>query len=129
MTKKLTRIPNEEIEKIEDTLAEMNRNAISITPYDVVKAGADAQLAHCQKEHDQAVKEERQALIAKILWRINEREQVVAAPCIFCGYDGGGYWQDHTHSKDCPFYEIGGVMERIKALKRCESPEGIKEEK
>lgn len=34
------------------------------------------------------------------------------APCIFCGFNGGGYWQAGTHSPKCPWYKIGGAAER-----------------
>jgi hypothetical protein len=36
------------------------------------------------------------------------------SPCLFCGYNGQGYYQAHTHAKDCPWYEVGGLEERIK---------------
>jgi len=26
------------------------------------------------------------------------------APCIFCGYDGPGFYQNDTHDKSCPYY-------------------------
>lgn len=41
--------------------------------------------------------------------------------CLFCGYNGEGYWQHHTHTRNCPWYEIGGFQERAEAL-----PEVIK---
>uniref|UniRef100_A0A6M3KX25 Uncharacterized protein n=1 Tax=viral metagenome TaxID=1070528 RepID=A0A6M3KX25_9ZZZZ len=40
------------------------------------------------------------------------RHDVLDAPCIFCGYNGVGYWQGKTHSKECPWYETGGGYER-----------------
>jgi hypothetical protein len=39
-------------------------------------------------------------------------ERLLSAPCGFCGYNGPGYYQAHTHAPDCPFYEIGGKAER-----------------
>ena len=44
------------------------------------------------------------------------RHDVLGAPCIFCGYNGVGYWQGKTHSKECPWYETGGGYERKEAL-------------
>lgn len=38
------------------------------------------------------------------------------APCIFCGYNGDGYYQSGTHSKDCPWHNVGGDSERYGAL-------------
>jgi hypothetical protein len=32
---------------------------------------------------------------------------ILAGPCVFCGYNGAGYWQAGTHSKDCPFHSVG----------------------
>lgn len=48
-----------------------------------------------------------------MLFKINE---ILDAPCIFCGYNGPNYWQPHTHNKSCPFFEIGGDREREHAL-------------
>jgi hypothetical protein len=42
-------------------------------------------------------------------------DKILEAPCIFCGYNGSGYWQLHTHKKSCPFFEIGGKEERSEA--------------
>lgn len=41
---------------------------------------------------------------------------VNAAPCLFCGYNGSGYWKAGTHEKDCPFHKVGGIEERRAAL-------------
>ena len=45
-----------------------------------------------------------------------ELYEILDAPCCFCGYNGPGYYQAHTHSENCPFYEIGGGEERKHAL-------------
>lgn len=34
------------------------------------------------------------------------------APCVFCGYNGHGYFQVGTHSKSCPWHYIGGEADR-----------------
>ena len=39
------------------------------------------------------------------------------APCIFCGYNGPGYWQAGTHSLECPWHGIGGFDERKSMLR------------
>lgn len=41
-----------------------------------------------------------------------EMSQLLAAECVFCGYNGEGYWQVGTHAKDCPWFNIGGEAER-----------------
>ena len=43
-------------------------------------------------------------------------EKLINAPCVFCGYDGTGYWQKYTHDKSCPFYRVGGESGRKEAL-------------
>ena len=40
-------------------------------------------------------------------------EGLLKAPCRVCGYNGPGYYQAGTHSKDCFFYTIGGLEERV----------------
>jgi len=39
-------------------------------------------------------------------------EWLLAAPCIFCGYNGPGYYQAKTHKKHCYWYYVGGLQER-----------------
>ena len=43
-------------------------------------------------------------------------DELLDAPCIFCNYNGQGYYQAHTHKVWCPFYEIGGDIERENAI-------------
>ena len=38
------------------------------------------------------------------------------APCKFCGYEGEGYYQRHTHKLGCKWFEVGGMQERAKVL-------------
>ena len=38
--------------------------------------------------------------------------EILAAPCIFCGYDGQAYWQVGTHDKNCPWHKWGWKIER-----------------
>ncbi len=38
--------------------------------------------------------------------------ETLNAPCIYCGYNGAGYWQAGTHSKDCRWHSVGGACER-----------------
>lgn len=39
------------------------------------------------------------------------------APCVFCGYNGAGYWQSGTHGEHCPWHDLGGEAQRIASLK------------
>jgi len=42
---------------------------------------------------------------------------LLEAPCIFCGYNGPGYWQAGTHTLDCPWHGIGCLSERAAMLR------------
>lgn len=44
-------------------------------------------------------------------------EALLAAPCVFCGYNGPGYWQPITHRPECPWYHLGGGFERSVSLR------------
>lgn len=39
-------------------------------------------------------------------------DNLLWAPCVFCGYIGDKYWQPLSHAKDCPWYTVGGEQER-----------------
>ena len=39
-------------------------------------------------------------------------KELLDAPCVFCGYNGAGYWQRGTHDPRCPVHDIGGQFER-----------------
>ena len=45
-------------------------------------------------------------------------ELVEYAPCVFCGYNGAGFYQAGTHAKDCPWYTVGGGEERSVMLRK-----------
>lgn len=53
------------------------------------------------------------------------RGDITTAPCIFCGYSGARYWQRHSHSIDCPWYEVGGAQEREDIIKRLKNIEEL----
>lgn len=38
------------------------------------------------------------------------------APCVFCGYDGAGYWQTGTHANGCVWRCVGGRSTRRASL-------------
>ncbi len=40
------------------------------------------------------------------------------APCLWCGYNGEGYWQPTTHEPTCPWHNVGGRFNRVVALDR-----------
>lgn len=37
---------------------------------------------------------------------------LLSAPCLFCGYNGAGYWQAGMHAEECPWHVIAGSYER-----------------
>ena len=43
-------------------------------------------------------------------------KKLIDAECVFCRYNGIGYWQPDTHSADCPWHGIGGSSERLKLI-------------
>jgi hypothetical protein len=47
-----------------------------------------------------------------------ELEHLLSAPCLWCGYNGSGYWQEGSHDQACPWHKIGGVGEREQVLKK-----------
>jgi hypothetical protein len=55
---------------------------------------------------------------------------LLAAPCSICGYNGPGYWQRETHDRECPWRYIGGKSEREMAVRalsprlKCEPAHG-----
>ena len=38
------------------------------------------------------------------------------APCLWCGYNGSGYYQAGTHDSSCIWHDVGGERERIDRL-------------
>ena len=42
--------------------------------------------------------------------------RLLGAPCVFCGYNGPGYWQSGTHDWRCPWYWRVGFEERQRVL-------------
>ena len=45
-------------------------------------------------------------------------ELVEYAPCVFCGYNGAGFYQAGTHAEACPWYTVGGGEERSVMLRK-----------
>lgn len=60
-----------------------------------------------------------------------EGQSLLAAPCLWCGYNGAGYYQAATHSSKCPWYLVGGEAERREMLseviRRMAAPGGVGE--
>ena len=42
--------------------------------------------------------------------------RLLEASCLFCGYNGTGYWQAGTHAEGCPWHHVGGIVERAERL-------------
>lgn len=47
----------------------------------------------------------------------NSMDALLASPCAICGYNGSRYWQRETHTRDCPWYFIGGKTARERAVR------------
>jgi hypothetical protein len=58
--------------------------------------------------------------VARACASMNDRDAalklILAAPCLWCGYNGQGYWSLRTHAEECPWHEIGGETERLLVL-------------
>lgn len=39
-------------------------------------------------------------------------KNMLDAPCLFCGYNGQGYWQNGTHHEQCPWHMVSGSVDR-----------------
>ena len=47
---------------------------------------------------------------------MNHDDELLSAPCKWCGYNGSEYWQTKTHSDECPWYGVGGKADRLHVL-------------
>ena len=45
-----------------------------------------------------------------------EAIKLLEDPCMWCDYNGEGYWQSGTHTPDCDWYTVGGLEERLTKL-------------
>lgn len=43
--------------------------------------------------------------------------EILEAPCVFCAYNGHGYWQVLTHDEKCPWRHVAGSGTRTKTLR------------
>lgn len=44
-------------------------------------------------------------------------DNLLEGPCVFCGYNSFGYWQEGTHDSQCPWFFIGSERERKDKLR------------
>ena len=45
-----------------------------------------------------------------------EDELTYRGPCFWCGYNGAGFYDVHTHEKYCPWYNVEGWEARQEKL-------------
>lgn len=45
-------------------------------------------------------------------------DRMLDAPCLWCGYNGKGYWQSGTHDEHCPWLHLASEDERLGQLLR-----------
>lgn len=64
--------------------------------------------------------ETRRAALLEVSRRLlpNAQSAMLDAPCLWCGYNGEGYWQPTTHELTCPWHNVGGRFDRVVALDR-----------
>ncbi len=67
-----------------------------------------------------ALQEARQEALREAAERlgVGDSNGLLAAPCLWCGYNGEGYYQAGTHGQSCPWNTIGGCDERLDRLAR-----------
>ena len=41
---------------------------------------------------------------------------LLAAPCIWCDYNGAAYWQSRSHDVECPWNEVASSQARLEVL-------------
>ncbi len=56
------------------------------------------------------------AVVARVV--AGGERRILMAPCVFCSYNGAGYWQSGTHAEDCPFHKAGGEETRVDYITR-----------
>lgn len=44
------------------------------------------------------------------------RRVLFGGPCCFCGYNGSGFFNVKTHRANCPYHDVGGLVEREQYL-------------
>lgn len=69
---------------------------------------------------ERLIAETRRAALLEINRRLlpNAQSAMLDAPCLWCGYNGEGYWQPTTHELTCPWHNVGGRFDRVVALDR-----------
>ncbi len=87
----------------------MNETLIKIWCLEFVQPGK-LDLNAKLKEFAQA--QDKISFKAGVIVGLARREYPLDAPCIFCGYNSGLYWQKGTHTEDCPFLNVGGITDR-----------------
>ena len=72
------------------------------------------------EDHEDALQETRRAALLEVSRRLlpNAQSAMLDAPCLWCGYNGEGYWQPTTHELTCPWHNVGGRFDRVVALDR-----------
>lgn len=107
------------MEDLRDTLEALAKKPMS---GDGLTYAAMELLARWESE---APRSERDAP-SRLLAVVARADDLLDAPCVFCAYNGAGYWQVGIHAKDCPFHNVGGDAARadhIVALKNA-APQG-----
>lgn len=109
------------------------RAAHAATKRELAQARAEFGIADDQRRDEASrakIAEERaekaEARVAELVGLLKSFKQIfrrqmvgddpLGAKCVFCSYNGPGYWQPGTHSKSCPWHSVGGMDERRKKL-------------
>jgi hypothetical protein len=56
------------------------------------------------------------ALLRAALVRLVNGQSLLDAPCLWCAYNGIGYWRAKTHGAACPWHNVGSFDERARKV-------------
>lgn len=75
-------------------------------------------LANVDAFEERAYQRGRRAALLEAAQRVGlgDCNSLLDAPCLWCGYNGSGYYQAGTHDQSCIWRDVGGERERIDRL-------------
>ena len=77
-----------------------------------------AKLDGVADEREAMTLEERDSVLEECCVRLPEVSiaALLSAPCLWCGYNGAGYYQPGTHAARCRWRSVGGLAGRSKEI-------------
>jgi len=94
----------------ERAAATLDSLVVNVCPRDAREYN-EAAIAHALKTARQEALREAASKLG-----IGDSSGLLDAPCLWCGYNGRGYYQVGTHDKSCIWHTVGGRNERLDRL-------------